>query len=232
MATLWGLKESRASGELTPHCLQFSREANQLMIKFERWLEPQLAPGAKLSYLGGWAAKLAGAIARIAAGLHMAAQVPSGGPEWDSWDREVHAATVEAAIRLGKDYFLRHALIAFGVMGTNKQLEDAQYLWRAVVHAVSPVSPVSPGLVRSATRRDMHRLTHSHFQVVTELDPAISLLVREGYLRPVFSSQQQRGRPKGAHYLINPIALERAAKHISPGDNGDKNSRGDAWEGP
>src|SRR5262249_31050591 len=46
-------------GKPAPHWLRFDQWADSALQAFERWLEPQLAEGEPLSYLAGWANKLA-----------------------------------------------------------------------------------------------------------------------------------------------------------------------------
>jgi hypothetical protein len=112
--SLWRLPGAAGEhGQAAPHWLESSTEADQLLEAFERWLEPQLARGEELSHLAGWPQKLVGAVARIAAVLHMAATAGRG----QAWQVPIREDTVAAAIRLGKDYLLPHAQAAFGLMG-------------------------------------------------------------------------------------------------------------------
>jgi hypothetical protein len=115
--------------------LPFSPAADQAMRDFEQWLEPQLADGEPLADLAGWANKLAGVAARIAGILHLAEFVGRGGPLFEV----VPEPVASAAIRLGRDYFLPHALRAFGVMGADEQLEDARRAVRWVLDFCEPV---------------------------------------------------------------------------------------------
>jgi hypothetical protein len=65
-------------GNLVPYVLEFTPEADQEFQAFERWIEPQLAPGKRLARLAGWANKLAGACARLAAVFHIADAIGDG----------------------------------------------------------------------------------------------------------------------------------------------------------
>jgi hypothetical protein len=61
------------AGNEGPALLALDREAAELLLGFERDLEPRLAAGSgDLAHLAGWAAKLAGATCRLAALLHLA----------------------------------------------------------------------------------------------------------------------------------------------------------------
>src|SRR5262249_17970536 len=60
-------------GPPSPSPLPFGPEAAHVLRDLETWLEPPLADGEELSHLAGWANKLAGACARVAGILHLAA---------------------------------------------------------------------------------------------------------------------------------------------------------------
>ena len=63
MLALWRLPApTPAALGYVCHRLKFSPEADDVMRDFEGWLEPQLVPGAELSYLAGWPQKLAGLV--------------------------------------------------------------------------------------------------------------------------------------------------------------------------
>jgi hypothetical protein len=53
------------------HVLRVSPEAADLLLTFERWIEPQLAEFESLSRMSDWAGKLAGAVARLASVMHL-----------------------------------------------------------------------------------------------------------------------------------------------------------------
>ena len=62
------------AGDDGPAVLTLDRQATELLLAFERDLEPRLAAGSgDLAHLAGWAAKLAGATCRLAGLLHLAA---------------------------------------------------------------------------------------------------------------------------------------------------------------
>ncbi len=168
LLALWNLPGAVADSKPAAHVIEFSASADQALQAFERWLEPQLAAGEELSYLAGWANKLAGAVARIAGGLHAAAS-PTG-PK-DSISRE----TVLAAIAIGRGYLLPHAQAAFGIMAADETLEDAKALWasitRKVVEADRPPKRFS--------RRDCHTWLRAPLQ--TRGGPCTRLA---GALRP------------------------------------------------
>jgi hypothetical protein len=132
----------------TPHLLVFSPEADRLMREFEGWLEPQLAEGEDLSFLAGWASKLAGAAARLAGILHVATHAHT-----DQATKPISGDTAAAAIRLARDYFLPHAQAALSMMGANPKLDTARRVWATLCRRVldSKYSQSAPLISAGAT---------------------------------------------------------------------------------
>jgi hypothetical protein len=90
-----------------PTVLTLDPQAGELLLAFERDLEPRLAANSgDLAHLAGWAAKLAGATCRLAALLHLATHLRIG------WAHPISADTLAAAIRLA-DYLIEHARAVF-----------------------------------------------------------------------------------------------------------------------
>ena len=89
---------SHAGRDEGPALLTLDRQAGELLLIFERDLEPRLAADSgDLAHLAGWAAKLAGAAFRLAALLHLADHLRDG------WARPISPDTFAAAVRLA-DY--------------------------------------------------------------------------------------------------------------------------------
>jgi hypothetical protein len=181
--------------------LEFSPAADRAIEDFERWLEPQLRAGGELSHLGGWANKLAGAVARVAAVLHMAEHA-------GTWNGTVEHATVEKAVRLGRDYLLPHALAAFDLMGADEELEAA----RAVVDWLrlncGDCGNCGKGM-SSLSKRDIYQGMKPRFKKVEELEPVLKVLEDNGYIR--LMPQEKRpgaGRKPSPHYSVNPLAFQ------------------------
>ena len=67
------------AGDDGPALLTLDPQAGELLLAFERDLEPRLAADSgDLAHLAGWAAKLAGATCRLAALLHLASHLRDG----------------------------------------------------------------------------------------------------------------------------------------------------------
>ena len=82
------------AGDDKPALLALDQEAGELLLGFERELEPRLASGGgDLAHLAGWAAKLAGATCRLAGLLHLAGHLRDG------WARPISADTLTSGIR-------------------------------------------------------------------------------------------------------------------------------------
>jgi replicative DNA helicase len=182
---------SRTPGD-GPTVLTLDPQAGDLLLGFERDLEPRLAAGSgDLAHLAGWAAKLAGATCRLAALLHLAAQLRDG------WARPINADTFAGAARLA-DYLIEHARAVFDLMGADPRLDDAGWLLEWITRTGQA----------QFTRRDAHRAgPRGRFPKATNLDPALSLLEEHGYLRRVDadSAGSKGGRPPSPRFLVNPL---------------------------
>jgi replicative DNA helicase len=151
-----------------PAVLVLDQEAAELLLGFERDLEPRLAAGSgDLAHLAGWAAKLAGATCRLAGLLHLARHLRH------SWAHPVGADTLAAAIRLA-GYLVEHARAVFDLMGADPRLDDARWL----------LDWISRTNQAQFTRRDAHHAApRGRFAKATDLDPALALLEEHGWLR-------------------------------------------------
>jgi replicative DNA helicase len=159
-----------SAGAEGPAVLTLDQESGELLLGFERDLEPRLAAGSgDLAQLAGWAAKLAGATCRLAALLHLAEQLRDG------WARPIGPDTFAAAVRLA-DYLTEHARAVFDLMGADARVEDARWL----------LDWISRSGRAQFTRRDAHLAApRGRFPKATNLDPALVLLEEHGYLRRV-----------------------------------------------
>jgi hypothetical protein len=187
-------------GKPTAHVLKFSPEADQAMRAFERWLEPQLAEGEPLSWLSGWGNKLAGACARIAGILHVA-EMP------EPWTPVISEPTARAAIRLGRDYLLPHAKIAFALMGADAGVEDARRIFRWLVKTVNreTVKTVKEVPAREVTLRDIHARVFGGSRDAKEVMRAVAVLIQHGYFRDITPAEQAGPwNTRRRHYAVNP----------------------------
>jgi len=174
-----------------PTVLTLDPQAGELLLAFERHLEPRLAAGSgDLAHLAGWAAKLAGATCRLAALLHLASHLRDG------WAQPITADTFTAALRLA-DYLIDHARAVFDLMGADPRLDDARWL----LHWITRINQVQ------FSRRDAHQAARGRFRKATDLEPALTLLEEHGYLRRVDADPPgpKGGRPPSPRFLVNPL---------------------------
>jgi replicative DNA helicase len=174
-----------------PTVLTLDPHAGELLLAFERDLEPRLAAGSgDLAHLAGWAAKLAGATCRVAALLHLASHLRDG------WAQPITAETFAGALRLA-DYLIDHACAVFDLMGADSRVDDARWLldWIARTNQAQ------------FSRRDAHQAARSRFRKATDLEPALALLEEHGYLRRVDADPPgpRGGRPPSPRFLVNPV---------------------------
>jgi hypothetical protein len=176
-----------------PTLLTLEPPAAELLLGFERDLEPRLAADrGDLAHLAGWAAKLAGATCRLAALLHLASHLRDG------WARPIAADTFAAAVRLA-DYLVEHAQAVFDLMGADPRTDDARWLLDWI------------GRTNQAqfSRRDAHQAARGRFPKATDLEPALRLLEEHSYLRRVDPEPSRdphgRGRPASPRFLVNPL---------------------------
>jgi len=225
-------------GKETPHLLTFSPLADDALRDFEVLLEPQLAPDGPLCHLAGWANKLAGAIARLSGILHVAKAIGGGG----LIPSVLSDTTVNAAIAIGRDYLLPHAIAAFAVMGGDPQLDDAQRVIRWLEKNELNEKMKGGGIPETVSKNAIHKNVFGGTRSVSELDGVINLLVGHGYLRGVDPVPYQgRGRKPGARFLVNPLIATAETGQIASfnhlihknGDLADESDgHGDSWEHP
>jgi replicative DNA helicase len=208
------------AGDDGPTVLTLDPEAAELLLGFERDLEPRLAAGSgDLAHLAGWAAKLAGATCRLAGLLHLARHLRHG------WARPIGADTFAAAVRLA-GYLVEHARAVFDLMGTDPRVDDARWL----LDWISRTKQVQ------FSRRDAHQAARGRSRKATDLEPALALLEEHGWLRRVDADPAgpKGGRPPSPRFLVNPLhpssePSEPSKPHPPTGSEGSEGSvvRGD-----
>jgi replicative DNA helicase len=177
-----------------PTVLTLDPAAGELLLGFERELEPRLAAGSgDLAQLAGWAAKLAGATCRLAGLLHLAGHLRDG------WAQPIAPDTFAGAVRLA-GYLVEHAGAVFDLMGADPRLEDARWLLDWITRTGRT----------QFSRRDAHASApRGRFPKATDLDPALRLLEEHGYLRRLDPEPSRdphgRGRPPSPRFLVNPL---------------------------
>lgn len=179
-----------SEGNPVAHTLTLSSAARGRLLDFAKWVEPQLSEWGELGAMTDWGGKLVGAVARIAALLHVATHSTSNA----LWSVAVESRIVDDAITIGK-YLISHARAAYAEMGTDEQLAAARYLLRWIKKWEST----------SFTKREAFEATKGTFKKVEMMEPALSLLQEHGYIRQQLNLQQSGPGRKSEVYEINPL---------------------------
>ena len=169
-----------------PPLLYMEPDARSLFQEWRNTIETQRRPGERLGDMEEWSGKIRGQAARVSAILHIA--------ETGRAEGRIALHTVEAAIRLG-EYFIPHAIAAFGEMRTDDATDKA----RAVVEWIQRKS------MRTFTRRDVHVAHRSRFQTATDVDPILILLAKQNYIMECPAQKRVgAGQPASPVYEVNP----------------------------
>jgi replicative DNA helicase len=179
-----------------PRQLELTPDARQVLLEFQDWLEPRLAPRTgQLAPITDWASKLAGATVRLAALLHVAHTFHHG------YAQPITDVTMRAAEAVGR-YYLDHALAVYDLMGrSDPDLDDA----RTVLDWIRKRD------LDTFTRRDALRgLQGNRFATAKDLDPALTLLTEHGHIRPRLTQTTSKGGRPSTTYEVHP------ATHTTP----------------
>lgn len=191
MARLLGAGEPSKFDEVPArYPMRLGSEAYAEWLAFCRWLEPQLAPDAPLGSTDGWAEKLGGQVARIAALFHLG----DGPNPYDQARLPVTANAMARAIRLGTEYLIPHALGALRFMGVDPVVEKA-----AVI-----LGWLERRDYRDFSRRDVYKDFPKRFGTPEEVQPALDVLESCAAIRPVPTEGPRRGRKHSVVYCCNP----------------------------
>jgi hypothetical protein len=130
-------------------------------------VEINMGEGGQLAHLTDWAGKLPGAIARVAALLHIARYL-------DTVEalNEVDDKDMRAAIRLGF-CLSQHALAVFDLMGADNVLDGARIILKWILR----------NRFSRFTFRDCHHDNKSKFPKAKDLEPSIEILEERHYIR-------------------------------------------------
>jgi replicative DNA helicase len=180
------------SGQPEPHRLALSPEAAACFSRFCAELEPRLGELGDLGHISDWAGKLAGAVARIAGLLHMAAYAGQSMP----WARPISEATMREAIRLGRDYLIPHAQAAFALMGADPAVADARHLLRVLADRG----------MDTFTKRDLFQVVKGRFKTVERLERALDVLEEHQYIRKRMEPERPgAGRKPSPTFDVSPL---------------------------
>lgn len=177
-----------------PHVLALDPTAEALFTQFEKDIEPRLGEFGDLASIVDWAGKLVGTVARIAGLLHVAEHVD----ELDPLKTQIEAATLERAIAIG-NYLTSHAQAAFGLMGADKQVENAKRIMRWIQ---------CKNVHRFSKRDAFQSLKCSRLPTADRFDEPLSLLIAHGYIAAEpLPGRAGPGRSPSPVYLVHDDVL-------------------------
>jgi putative DNA primase/helicase len=180
--------EEDENGKKQPYTLTLSHAAYREWSDFYNAVEKDLGPDGKFETAKGWAGKLPGAAARLAALLHCAENPVK------PWSRPVSADTMSRALELAATYS-EHALLAFNVMGADADLSGAEKI----------LSWIEKNRFESFTKRECFNAMKSTFKRVAAIDDPLSVLEERNYIR---SEVLQTGGRPSVKYTVNPEVIK------------------------
>lgn len=181
---------ARSLDAASPRLIRFSAAGQHQLNDYAAILEPRLGEQGDLRPMADWAGKLSGAIARVAGLVHLAGRAQS------AWVEKVELDTVDAAISVG-DYAIAHAQAAFALMGADPVVELARRVLAWIADR---------GLTEFSRRDAFYHLRCASLPKVTDLDPALTLLVDHEYLAPVPIVRSSVGGRPSQRFRVNPYA--------------------------
>ncbi|WP_433008376.1 YfjI family protein [Kribbella sp. CA-294648] len=181
----------------TPHLLTLTPDARQILLDFQDWIEPRLHPRTgQLATVTDWASKLAGAVVRLAALLHLAHTFTTG------YATPITADTMHAAERIGR-YYLDHALAVYDLMGrSDPDLDDAREVLDWITKHCHKTGR------DTFTQRDLLRAKNGRtgLNTAAALETPLRVLTDHGYIR-LRENKPGRGRPSIA-FDVHPATLQ------------------------
>ena len=180
---------TNADGDQVAHTLKLSRDAQQAWQAFAHRIEASMREGGTFAHITDWAGKFAGAMARVAALLHITRYAFENAAAY-----EINVIDMDGALRMA-DVLGIHALAAFDLMGADPALDGARHVLRWIEREGKT----------EFTFRDCHYAHKSRYKRKDELVPAIDVLVERHYIRQRIMKLVQGRNPQT--YEINPAVL-------------------------
>jgi replicative DNA helicase len=179
---------------MTPRRLGFGREADKLLLAWQKEVEAMCAEGGRTESLRDWAAKLVGLTLRIAGILHCA----SG-----SEDGEIEPETLKNAITIGRWAVSHATAVLVGgewIDGENIGAGKRFLRW------------ITKENLREFSKRELHQAVKGavEFKEAASLTPGLRMLAERGYIR-----RRQIPVSKGGQtelFDVNPFATKDKGK--------------------
>ena len=192
----------------TPRLIRMTPAALSLWKQEQLRIESDQRDGGRLSAFKDWAGKFPAAIARIAGNLHAANCVESG-KEPDAV--QIPADTMATAIAFAR-VIESHSLKVLGAMNADSSRKTV----------IKIIKKIRDERLQEITKRECMRADRT-LDSADEIQPAIELLIRDGYLIPV-DEQKRPGRPS-EKYRVNP-AVHLKSDEVGSRDRKDKTPAG------
>ena len=169
------------------HSLKLTTDAQELWDGFYNDNETEMKLGGQMESIKDWGSKLPGAVARISGLLHFAEHGQQ------AVNKSISVGIVGDSVTIGQ-YFQKHALATFGLMGENPEIESAKKILDYLM-----LNQKSKFKGRDVLRNK------SAFKTMGDVTPGIRLLVERNYIREVNSEPlTKNGRPEAMIYEVNP----------------------------
>jgi putative DNA primase/helicase len=165
--------------------LRLDHEGRRSWIAFQQALESRLALG-DLSAIPDWAAKLSGAVLRLAGLSHIA--------EHGTEDTTISRLTVERTLDLA-DLLIKHALCAFSLMGADQATSDAKYV----------MEWLRKNRKLTVRQNEIYRGCHGKIARIDRLQKALTVLIERHIISDAIV-EKTGGRPS-IQFCVNPELL-------------------------
>lgn len=188
--------ESNGTALRPPRIIRVSDKAYRLWMDFSLEQEPKLREGEAFSGIKDWASKLPGNAARIAGLIHIAKYAHK--PNLS--ELEIEDNTMLGALEIA-DTLRQHALITFGMMYADPDLENAKYI----------LSWIKRKDLMTFSQRDCHHDLQHRFKKVDHLRPALQILTERHYIAgpPETPKKEGKGGRPSLRFLVNPALARR-----------------------
>ena len=177
-----------ADGNPCPHILKISPDAATAWQAFAHKVEAGMREGGTYAHITDWAGKLPGAVARIAALLHIGRHALN-----EPAKVEISIEDMSAALRMA-DALSAHALAVFDLMGADPALDGARVILRWIEREGK----------EEFTFRDCHYAHKTRYKRAAEIEPAIEVLIERHFIRPRVAKVSHR---PSRIFDVNPVVF-------------------------
>lgn len=180
--------------------LYLGADSCPVWMSFLEEVEEALRPGGAMEHVKDWGGKLAGAVGRIAALLHMTAYAWEESP----WSIPIGPGTLGMAMAIGR-YCIPHAIHGYGQMGGSESRDLAQKI-------LVTIRRLGQSLI---TKRDLWQKLKGRGMEASDLDAPMAMLEDRGFIRRI-PSRGGSGRQKQEHEVHPSILSLRPNPPIPP----------------